>query len=83
LTRTYTHPSHGLTRDRQAALLGKLAAEHALRARTADPESDADYSHACDKVGNARQELAKARREYELAKFDAEREVSFGDGTGH
>jgi hypothetical protein len=45
------------------------------------PDSDAayrDYSKACDRFGDARQELAEARREYEFAKFDAERELQGG-----
>jgi hypothetical protein len=89
---TYLHPADRLTRDRQSALLRKLAAEQALRdaqeachrtgaAWTDNPESDAayaEYSRACDAFGDARQELAEARREYDFAKFDAEREAQGG-----
>jgi hypothetical protein len=83
---SYLHPADRLTRDRQAALLRKLSAEQRMReaqeachrtgaAWTEAPDSDAayrDYSRACDRFGDARQELAEARREYDFAKFDAE-----------
>jgi hypothetical protein len=86
---TYTHPTHRMTLARQAALLRKLTAEQRMRdaqaechrtgaAWTAEPESDAayrDYSRACDRFGDARQELARARQDYEAAKIDAQSEV--------
>jgi hypothetical protein len=92
VSRTYTHRAHRAAQDRQAALVRKLNAEGALReaqaechrtgaAWTADPDSDAAYaaySRACDRFGDARQELAEARRQYDFAKFDAEREVQGG-----
>jgi hypothetical protein len=81
----YLHPAARLVRDQQAALLRKLAAEQALRdaqeachrtgaAWTADPDSDAAYaaySRACDAFGDAREELARARNDYEAARVDA------------